>query len=199
MNQPPLNSTPELIDILLVDDDEGDVLLTRKALDRGKMLNNLHVARDGVEALEFLRKEGDFSDAVRPDLILLDLNMPRKDGRQTLAEIKSDPDLKGIPVVILTTSESNIDVAESYNLQASCFITKPVDLTQFTKVIESLKEFVKLCEAAKILLSTKIIRRSIRHSSSASYPNQITSEQNPQAIFSMSLLCSTFNASKCHH
>lgn len=141
MSQSQLNSLPKQIDILLVDDDEGDVLLTQKALDRGKMLNKLHVARDGVEALEFLRRAGKFSDAVRPDLILLDLNMPRKDGRQTLAEIKADPDLKGIPVVILTTSESDMDVAESYNLQASCFVTKPVDLTQFTKVIESLKEF----------------------------------------------------------
>jgi CheY-like chemotaxis protein len=132
---------PKLIDILLVDDDPGDVLLTRKALSNGKIYNKLHVAEDGIEALSFLRREGKFADAPRPELILLDLNMPRKDGRETLAEIKADENLRGIPVVILTTSDADQDVAKSYNLQASCYITKPVDLEQFTKVVQSIKNF----------------------------------------------------------
>jgi CheY-like chemotaxis protein len=132
---------PKLIDILLVDDDPGDVLLTRKALSNGKIYNKLHVAEDGIEALSFLRREGKFADAPRPELILLDLNMPRKDGRETLAEIKADENLRGIPVVILTTSDADQDVAKSYNLQASCYITKPVDLEQFTKVVQSINNF----------------------------------------------------------
>ncbi|MDB4766288.1 response regulator [bacterium] len=129
------------IDILLVDDDPGDVLLTQKALKSGKLFNSLNVAKDGVEALEYLRREGRFKDATRPDLILLDLNMPRMNGEETLTEIKNDPDLKSIPVVVLTTSNADKDVIQSYDLQASCYVSKPVDLGQFTNVVQSLKEF----------------------------------------------------------
>jgi len=134
-------SMPKLIDILLVEDDEGDVLLTKKALANGKIYNTLSVARDGVEALAFLRKENEHSDAARPDLILLDLNMPRMDGRETLAQIKQDENLRSIPVVVLTTSDSDQDILKSYDLQASCYITKPVDLVQFTSVVRAIKDF----------------------------------------------------------
>ncbi|MCA9264019.1 MAG: response regulator [Planctomycetales bacterium] len=127
--------------MLLVEDDPGDVLLTQKALRTGKVLNSLSVVRDGVEALAFLRREGAYADVPRPDLILLDLNMPRKDGRETLAEIKADDDLKSIPVVVLTTSDAGQDIVASYGLQASCFVTKPVDLEQFANVVRTLKEF----------------------------------------------------------
>jgi CheY-like chemotaxis protein len=129
------------IEILLVEDNPGDVRLTVEGLNEGKVRNNLHVARDGVEALSFLRHEGQFADAVRPDLILLDLNLPRKDGREVLADIKSDPELKTIPVVVLTTSRAEQDVLHSYELQANCYITKPVDLEQFITVVKSIEEF----------------------------------------------------------
>ena len=129
------------IEILLVEDNPGDVRLTIEGLNEGKVRNNLHVARDGVEALAFLRREGEFGDAVRPDLILLDLNLPRKDGREVLADIKSDPDLKTIPVVVLTTSRAEQDVLHSYQLQANCYITKPVDLEQFITVVKSIEDF----------------------------------------------------------
>ena len=132
---------PRLINVLLVEDDPGDILLTQKALQNGKIYNSLNIARDGVEALKFLRREKPFPDAPRPDLILLDLNMPRKDGRETLSEIKADENLKNIPVVILTTSEADQDIARSYDLQASCFVTKPVDLEQFTTVVRSIRDF----------------------------------------------------------
>ena len=125
------------IEILLVEDNPGDVRLTLEALRDSKVRNNLHVARDGVEALEFLRR----TDAVRPDLILLDLNLPRKDGREVLAEIKADPLLKTIPVVVLTTSRAEQDVLRSYELQANCYITKPVDLDQFITVVKSIEDF----------------------------------------------------------
>ena len=131
----------KLIDILLVEDNPGDVRLTREALKEGKVLNNLHVAEDGVEALEFLRKEGRFSAADRPDIIFLDLNLPRKDGREVLAEVKSDPELRSIPVVILTTSKAEEDVVRTYDLHANCYITKPVDLDQFITVVQSVEEF----------------------------------------------------------
>ena len=134
-------SMPKLIDILLVEDDEGDVLLTKKALTNGKIYNTLSVAKDGVEALAFLRKEGEHSGAPRPDLILLDLNMPRMDGRETLAQIKQDENLRSIPVVVLTTSDSDQDILQSYDLQANCYITKPVDLKQFTSVVRAIKDF----------------------------------------------------------
>jgi CheY-like chemotaxis protein len=129
------------IEILLVEDNPGDVRLTIEGLNEGKVRNNLHVARDGVEALDFLRRRGRFPDAVRPDLILLDLNLPRMDGREVLAEIKSDPDLKTIPVVVLTTSRAEQDILHSYQLQANCYITKPVDLEQFITVVRSIEDF----------------------------------------------------------
>ena len=129
------------IEILLVEDNPGDVRLTVEGLNEGKVHNYLHVAKDGVEALAFLRREGDYSDAVRPDLILLDLNLPRKDGREVLADIKADPDLKTIPVVVLTTSRAEQDVLHSYQLQANCYITKPVDLEQFIHVVKSIEDF----------------------------------------------------------
>ena len=129
------------IEILLVEDNPGDVRLTIEGLNEAKVRNNLHVARDGVEALEFLRRQGEFADAVRPDLILLDLNLPRMDGREVLAEVKADPDLKTIPVVVLTTSSAEQDILQSYQLQANCYITKPVDLEQFIKVVRSIEDF----------------------------------------------------------
>jgi two-component system, chemotaxis family, response regulator Rcp1 len=137
----PPASRPHLIDILLVDDDVGDVLLAKKALTNGKIFNAMHVAKDGVEALEFLRQTGKFVGAPRPDLILLDLNMPRKDGRELLADIKNDPDLRSIPVVVLTTSDSERDIANMYDLHANCYVTKPVDLDQFTKIVQEIKQF----------------------------------------------------------
>jgi two-component system, chemotaxis family, response regulator Rcp1 len=129
------------IEILLVEDNPGDVRLTIEGLKEGKVRNNLHVARDGVEALEFLRRQGTFADAVRPDLILLDLNLPRKDGREVLSDIKRDPELKTIPIVVLTTSRAEQDVLHSYQLQANCYITKPVDLEQFITVVRSIEDF----------------------------------------------------------
>ena len=129
------------IDILLVEDNPGDVRLTREALKEGKVLNNLYVAQDGVEAMAFLRREGKYAGAIRPDIILLDLNLPKKDGHEVLADVKSDPDLRRIPVVILTTSKAEEDVLQSYNLHANCFITKPVDLDQFINVVQAVEDF----------------------------------------------------------
>jgi CheY-like chemotaxis protein len=129
------------IEILLVEDNPGDVRLTIEALRESKVRNHLSVARDGVEALAFVRREGAHAQAVRPDLILLDLNLPRKDGREVLAELKADPDLKTIPVVILTTSRAEQDVLRSYELQANCYISKPVDLDQFITVVKSIEDF----------------------------------------------------------
>ena len=129
------------IDILLVEDNPGDVELAREALGMGKLHNNLHVAQDGVLAMEFLRQEGKFAAAPRLDLVILDLNLPRKDGRQVLAEIKADDDLKRIPVVILTTSSAEEDVLKTYNLHANCYITKPIDMKQFLRVVQSIEEF----------------------------------------------------------
>lgn len=135
------NKTGKPIEILLVEDNPGDVRLTKEALKDGKILNNLHVATDGVEAISFLLQEGNYSDAVRPDLILLDLNLPKKDGREVLAEIKSQEELKRIPVVILTTSSAEEDIIKSYGCHANCYITKPVDLDQFIKVVKSIEDF----------------------------------------------------------
>jgi chemotaxis family two-component system response regulator Rcp1 len=129
------------IDILLVEDNPGDVRLTTEALREGKVLNKLHVAMDGIEALEFLRHEGKFAAAVHPDIILLDLNLPRMDGRELLGIIKTDPKLRRIPVVILTTSKAEEDIIKSYDLHANCYITKPVDLDQFILVVKSVEEF----------------------------------------------------------
>jgi CheY-like chemotaxis protein len=129
------------IEILLVEDNPGDVRLTKEALKDAKVRNNLHVAMDGVEALAFLRKQGKFGAAVRPDLILLDLNLPKKNGREVLEEVKRDPALQHIPIVILTTSQAEQDVLESYRLRANAYVTKPVDLDQFLKVVGSIEEF----------------------------------------------------------
>lgn len=130
-----------LIEILLVEDNPGDVRLTQEGLKETKMLNNLHVAMDGAEAMDFLNKKGKFANAPRPDLILLDLNLPKKDGRQVLAEIKSDEKLKRIPVVVLTVSQAEEDIMRTYNLHANCYITKPVDFNQFLTVIKSIDDF----------------------------------------------------------
>jgi CheY-like chemotaxis protein len=126
---------------LLVEDNPADVRLTQEAFCEGKILNNLIVAKDGVEALEFLHRRGKYAGAARPDLILLDLNLPRKDGREVLAEIKSDPALRRIPVVVLTTSRAEMDIVKSYNLHANCYVVKPVDLDQFCGVIKSIDNF----------------------------------------------------------
>jgi CheY-like chemotaxis protein len=129
------------IEILLVEDNPGDVRLTIEGLKEGKVHNNLWVVEDGVEAMAFLRREGRHSDAVRPDLILLDLNLPKKDGREVLSEIKGDDNLKTIPVVILTTSEAEQDILKAYMLHANCYIKKPVDLDQFISVVASIEDF----------------------------------------------------------
>ena len=129
------------IEILLVEDNPADVRLTVEVLKETKVRNTLTVAADGIEALDLLRRIGRYTHAVRPDLILLDLNLPRKDGRQVLAEIKADPDLKRIPVVILTSSKAEEDIFKSYNLYANCYVTKPVDLEQFVKVVKSIEDF----------------------------------------------------------
>lgn len=129
------------IELLLVEDNPGDVRLTQEALREGKVRNHLHVAADGVEALAFLRREAQYANAPQPDLILLDLNLPKKSGREVLAEIKADPALRRIPVVILTVSKAEEDVLKSYNLHANCYITKPVDLDQFIEVVKSIEDF----------------------------------------------------------
>jgi CheY-like chemotaxis protein len=134
-------SLPQPIDILLVEDNEGDIRLTKEVLRGSKVHNNLIVARNGVEALECLRKQGKFEGTVRPDMILLDLNLPIMDGREVLAQIKEDPKLKRIPVVILTTSKAEEDILKTYNLHANCYVTKPVDLDQFVKVVRSMEDF----------------------------------------------------------
>ncbi len=129
------------IEILLVEDNPGDVRLTIEGLKDSKVRNTLHVAQDGVEAMAFLRREGPHAGAARPDLILLDLNLPRMDGREVLSAIKSDVKLKTIPIVVLTTSRAEQDVLRSYELQANCYITKPVDLEQFITVVKSIEDF----------------------------------------------------------
>lgn len=129
------------VEILLVEDNAGDVRLTREALRDAKVHNNLWVVTDGVSALEFLRREGSHQDAVRPDLILLDLNLPRKSGQEVLQDIKEDPEFKHIPVVILTTSQAEQDILTSYRLRANAFVTKPVDLEQFLTVVRSIEQF----------------------------------------------------------
>jgi CheY-like chemotaxis protein len=129
------------VEILLVEDNPGDVRLTQEALKEGKVWNRLSVASDGVEAMEFLRRQGSFAEAPKPDLIMLDLNLPKKDGREVLAEIKQDEQLRNIPVVVLTTSKAEEDVLRSYKLRANCFITKPVDLEQFMNVVQAIEDF----------------------------------------------------------
>lgn len=129
------------VEILMVEDNPGDARLMVEALKDGKVRNNITVVEDGVEAMAFLRKEGRYKNALRPDLMLLDLNLPRKDGREVLEEVKSDENLKRIPVVILTTSEAEEDVLKSYGLHANCYITKPVDLDRFIKIVKSIEDF----------------------------------------------------------
>lgn len=130
-----------IIEILLVEDNPGDVRLTREALKDMKLKNTLYVVPDGVEALAFLRREGQYADKPRPDIILLDLNLPRKDGREVLEEIKQDDELKRIPVVVLTTSDDESDILASYNLHANCYITKPVDMHRFISIVQNIENF----------------------------------------------------------
>ena len=129
------------IEILLVEDSPGDVRLTREALNYNKMHNNLNVVEDGVEAMAFLHREGDYGSVPRPDLILLDLNLPKKDGREVLTEIKADGELKRIPVVILTTSQADEDILKAYNNHANCYVNKPVQLDEFIEVVRSINDF----------------------------------------------------------
>jgi len=129
------------VEVLLVEDNRGDVRLMLEAFKGGKVHNHLSVVRDGVEALAFLQQKDKYANVARPDLILLDLNLPKKDGREVLKEIKADEDLKCIPVVVLTTSRARNDILKAYNLHANCYITKPVDFEQFTKVIRSVEDF----------------------------------------------------------
>jgi len=131
----------EPVEILLAEDNPGDVKLTRKALERGRLANNLHVVNDGVETMQFLRGEGEYEGRPRPDLVLLDLNMPRKDGREVLEEIKESEQLKRIPVVVLTSSEAEEDVIRSYDLHANAYLTKPVNFDGFIDVVGTLEEF----------------------------------------------------------
>ncbi len=144
------------VEILLVEDNPGDVRLTREALKEGELLNHLSVVGDGIEALEFLRREGKFAGSIRPDMILLDLNLPKKSGHEVLAEVKNDAELRRMPVVVLTTSEAEQDIVKSYNLYANCYISKPVDFGRFMDVIKSIEEFwltiVKLpCDAGAMI------------------------------------------------
>jgi CheY-like chemotaxis protein len=131
----------DVIDVLLVEDDDGDVLMTREAFEHHKIRNNLHVVQDGEEALQFLRREGPYADAPRPGLILLDLNLPKRDGREVLAELKADAELRVIPVVVLTTSEAEEDIVRSYSLHANAYVSKPVDFDRFIDVIRQIDDF----------------------------------------------------------
>ncbi|HEY9742023.1 MAG TPA: response regulator [Coleofasciculaceae cyanobacterium] len=135
------NTPMRPVEILLVEDSPSDADLTVEALSDGKVLNNLHWVEDGVEALAFLRRQGKYNNAPRPDLILLDLNLPKKDGREVLAQIKVDPQLKLIPVVVLTTSAADRDIFKTYELNANCYVTKPIDLDQFISVVKLIETF----------------------------------------------------------
>ncbi|GAA4608329.1 response regulator [Actinoallomurus liliacearum] len=136
-----MDLTVRPIEVLLVEDDPGDVVLTKEAFDDNKVSNKLSVVSDGEEAMRFLRREADYADAPRPDLVLLDLNLPRMDGRQVLEEIKADETLRTIPVVVLTTSEAEEDILRSYRLHANAYVTKPVDFDQFIKVVRQIDDF----------------------------------------------------------
>ena len=138
MNTP---RSAEPVQILLVEDSPGDIRLTREVLRDAKIANELHIVGDGEQAMAFLNREGDYADVRRPDLILLDLNLPRKDGREVLAELKDDPELHLIPVIVLTTSGAEQDVLRSYDLNAACYITKPIDLDEFISVVRSIESF----------------------------------------------------------
>jgi len=129
------------VEILLVEDSETDVDLMREVMEDSKLANNLHVVMDGVAATDYLRKRGIYKDAVRPDIVLLDLNLPKKDGREVLSEIKQDPDLQDIPVVILTSSKAEEDIYKSYKLHANCYVTKPLDLEQFAHIVRQIESF----------------------------------------------------------
>ncbi len=131
----------KLVDILLIEDNPGDVRMTQEVLKESNILNKMYAVGDGVEAMAFLRQEGKYADAPRPDIILLDLNLPRKDGHEVLAEVKSDDDLKRIPVVVLTISEAEDDILKSYDLHGNCYITKPIDFREFIKVVKSIEDF----------------------------------------------------------
>lgn len=135
------NTNIKTVEILLIEDSLGDVTLTKKALNKSKLINNLNVVADGEEAIAYLHKERQYRNAVRPDLILLDLNLPKKSGQEVLREIKSDKDLKRIPVVILTTSKNERDIIESYDGYANCYITKPVDLSKFQEIVSNIEIF----------------------------------------------------------
>ncbi len=137
----PGTSAGRAIEILLVEDDPGDELITREAFEHNKLKNNLHVAHDGEEGLDFLYQRGQYADAPRPDLILLDLNLPKYDGRQLLEKVKSDPELSRIPIVVLTTSSAEEDILRSYELHANAYVTKPVDLDQFINAVRQIDEF----------------------------------------------------------
>ena len=139
MTQP--NDVERQVEILLVEDDPGDVVMTREAFQDYKIRNQLHVVNDGAEAMAFLRQEGEFAGRPRPDLVLLDLNLPRMDGREVLQAIKSDPELASIPVVVLTTSENEDDVLRSYSLHANAYVTKPVDFERFIEVVRQIDDF----------------------------------------------------------
>ena len=129
------------IEVLLVEDDEGDILMTREALAEGKVINRLNVVNDGVEALAYLRRDGEYAEASRPDLILLDLNLPKMDGRQVLEEVKADDGLRRIPVIVLTTSAAEADVLHSYDNHANAYVTKPVDFVRFIEVVRQIDDF----------------------------------------------------------
>jgi CheY-like chemotaxis protein len=135
------NAECQVVDVLLVEDDQGDVLMTREAFEHYKIRNTLHVVIDGEQALQFVRRSGEFSDAPRPGLIMLDLNLPRRDGLEVLAELKADPDLRVIPVVILTTSQAEEDIVRSYALHANAYVSKPVDFERFIEVIRQIDSF----------------------------------------------------------
>jgi len=132
---------PRILDILLVEDSPADVIITREAFHEAKLLNTLHVVEDGVQALEFLHRRGPYASAPRPGLILLDLNLPRKNGREVLEEIKNDPELRAIPVVILTTSSADEDILNAYDLHANCYVIKPVGFENFSRAVQSIRNF----------------------------------------------------------
>ncbi|MFC7074075.1 response regulator [Halovenus rubra] len=135
------NSNAQMVEILLVEDDQDDVFLTKKAFEQQKVTNNLHIVRDGVDAMEFLRREGEYTDAPRPDIVLLDLNLQKMDGDEVLEKMRADDDLKTIPVVVLTSSEAEEDVVRSYELNANAYLTKPVDFDGFLNVVDSIEHF----------------------------------------------------------
>jgi CheY-like chemotaxis protein len=141
MTEAMFTPSPTPIEVLLVEDDPGDVLMTQEAFEEHKVGNHLAVVNDGAEAIAYLRREGQYADVARPDLVLLDLNLPRRDGREVLAEIKNDPDLRQIPVVVLTTSQADEDIVRSYQLHANAYVTKPVDFERFISVVRRIDEF----------------------------------------------------------